>query len=109
MDNCFEAARRHGVKHTVFASSLAVSGAQSNFGDCLVNETDERHGNTQYAINKIMNEWQVKHNGEPFWMGWAEADLIAIMKAAGYPEEHCFAEHAGNGPVWFVHGSSKPA
>jgi SAM-dependent methyltransferase len=59
--------------------------------------------------DQIMNEWQVEHNGEPFWMGWAEADLIAIMKAAGYPEEHCFAEHAGNGPVWFVHGGSKPA
>lgn len=58
MDNCFEAARRHGVKHTVFASSLAVSGPQAKFGDQLVNETDERHGNTQYAVNKIMNEWQ---------------------------------------------------
>ena len=26
MDNCFEAARRMGVKHTVFASSVAVTG-----------------------------------------------------------------------------------
>lgn len=58
MDNCFEAARRHGVKHTVFASSLAVSGPQTNFGDRLVDETDERPGTTQYAVNKIMNEWQ---------------------------------------------------
>lgn len=58
MDNCFEAARRHGVKHTVFASSLAVLGPQSNFGERLVDETDERHGTTQYAVNKIMNEWQ---------------------------------------------------
>ncbi len=58
MDNCFEAARRHGVKHTVFASSLAVSGGQALFGDRLVDENDERHGTTQYAVNKIMNEWQ---------------------------------------------------
>lgn len=58
MDNCFEAARRHGVKHTVFASSLAVSGQQTNFGERLVDETDERHGTTQYAVNKITNEWQ---------------------------------------------------
>ena len=58
MDNCFEAARRCGVKHTVFASSLAVSGQQAKFGERLVNETDERHGETQYAVNKIMNEWQ---------------------------------------------------
>lgn len=58
MDNCFEAARRCGVKHTVFASSVAVSGQQSHFGERLVNESDERRGDTQYAVNKIMNEWQ---------------------------------------------------
>jgi nucleoside-diphosphate-sugar epimerase len=58
MDNCFEAARRMGVRHTVFASSLAVSGQQKHFGDRLVDEEDERKGETQYAINKIINEWQ---------------------------------------------------
>ncbi len=58
MDNCFEAARRTGVKHTVFASSLAVSGGQGKFGERLVNEDDARHGETQYAVNKITNEWQ---------------------------------------------------
>lgn len=58
MDNCFEAARRTGVKHTVFASSLAVSGAQSKFGERLVNEDDARHGVSQYAVNKTINEWQ---------------------------------------------------
>ena len=58
MDNCFEAARRSGVKHTVFASSLAVSGQQSHFGERLVHEADERHGDSQYAVNKITNEWQ---------------------------------------------------
>ncbi len=58
MDNCFEAARRTGVKHTVFASSVAVSGAQTNFGERLVNEDDTRNGDTQYAVNKIINEWQ---------------------------------------------------
>ena len=58
MDNCFEAAQRGGVKHTVFASSLAVSGQQANFGERLVDETDERWGESQYAVNKIINEWQ---------------------------------------------------
>ena len=58
MDNCFEAARLTGVKHTVFASSLAVSGLQKHFGERPVNEDDPRHGNSQYAVNKIYNEWQ---------------------------------------------------
>jgi UDP-glucose 4-epimerase len=58
MNNVFEAARRTGVKHTVFASSLAVTGQQTLFGERLVDETDERRGETQYAVNKIINEWQ---------------------------------------------------
>lgn len=58
MDNCFEAARRTGAKHTVFASSVAVSGAQMSFGERLVNEDDPCNGDTQYAVNKIINEWQ---------------------------------------------------
>jgi nucleoside-diphosphate-sugar epimerase len=58
MDNCFEAARRTGVRHTVFASSVAVSGEQSKFGERLVNEDDARNGTSQYAVNKIINEWQ---------------------------------------------------
>ena len=58
MDNCFEAARRSDVKHTVFASSVAVTGQQTEFGERLVDETDERRGETQYAVNKIINEWQ---------------------------------------------------
>ena len=46
MDNCFEAARLGGVQHTVFASSLAVSGPQKNFGERMVNEDDPKHGDT---------------------------------------------------------------
>jgi nucleoside-diphosphate-sugar epimerase len=66
MDNCFEAARRMGVKHTVFASSVAVSGQQAKFGERLVNESDDRHGETQYAVNKIINEWQA-HDYRRAW------------------------------------------
>jgi nucleoside-diphosphate-sugar epimerase len=31
MDNCFEVARLLGVKHTMYASSLAVNGKQANY------------------------------------------------------------------------------
>ena len=40
MDNCFEAARLAGVKRVVYASSIAVSGQQSHFGDRLATEDD---------------------------------------------------------------------
>ena len=60
MDNCFEAARLAGVRRIVYASSIAVSGQQSHFGDRLVNEDDPVHGTSQYAMHKIFNEFQAK-------------------------------------------------
>src|SRR5438093_1551108 len=60
MDNCFEAARLAGVKRVVYASSVAVSGQQSNFGDRLATEDDPTYGTSQYAMHKIFNEFQAK-------------------------------------------------
>ena len=68
MDNCFEAARLCKVPHTVFASSLAVSGPQKNFGERLVNEDDPCHGQLQYAMNKIFNEFQARDYAEKYGM-----------------------------------------
>ena len=60
MDNCFEAARILGVKHTVYASSLAVNGQQSHFGERPVNEDDYKHAVVQYGSHKAFNEFQAK-------------------------------------------------
>ena len=60
MDNCFEAARITGVKHTMYASSLAVNGAQSHFGDRNATEEDMVYGEDQYSKHKIINEWQAQ-------------------------------------------------
>ena len=60
MDNCFEACRLAGVRRVVYASSIAVSGQQSHFGDRLVNEDDPVHGTSQYAMHKIFNEFQAR-------------------------------------------------
>jgi nucleoside-diphosphate-sugar epimerase len=68
MDNCFEAARLGGVQHTVFASSLAVTGPQKNFGERLVNEDDPKYGTLQYAFNKIFNEFQAQDYREKYGM-----------------------------------------
>ncbi|MGE0223405.1 MAG: NAD-dependent epimerase/dehydratase family protein [Acetobacteraceae bacterium] len=58
MDNCFEAARILKIKHTVYASSLAVNGQQKHFGDRAVTEDDYKYGDYQYAMHKAFNEWQ---------------------------------------------------
>jgi nucleoside-diphosphate-sugar epimerase len=60
MDNCFEAARLAGVKRVVYASSIAVSGQQSHFGDRPATEDDPLHGTSQYAMHKMFNEFQAK-------------------------------------------------
>ena len=60
MDNCFEAARLLGINRVVYASSIAVSGQQSHFGDRLVDEDDGMFGTSQYATHKIFNEFQAK-------------------------------------------------
>ena len=69
MDNCFfEAARLLGVKHTMYASSLAVNGKQANYGNRPVTEEDRVNGEYQYAKHKIMNEWQAQDYTEKFGM-----------------------------------------
>jgi nucleoside-diphosphate-sugar epimerase len=68
MDNCFEAARLLGVKHTMYASSLAVNGKQANYGSRPVTEEDRVNGEYQYAKHKIVNEWQAQDYTEKFGM-----------------------------------------
>lgn len=68
MDNCFEAARLLGAKHTMYASSLAVNGKQTHYGDRAVTEADDCHGEYQYAKHKIVNEWQAQDYTEKFGM-----------------------------------------
>jgi nucleoside-diphosphate-sugar epimerase len=67
-DNCFEAARLLGVKHTVYAGSFAPNGKQANYGDRAVTEDDPVYGEYQYARHKIMNEWQALDYIEKFGM-----------------------------------------
>jgi SAM-dependent methyltransferase len=60
--------------------------------------------------DQVMNDWQVRYNGEPFWMGWADANLKQIMTDHGIPVDASFAEpmKRGEGGVWYCHGARKP-
>ncbi len=62
-------------------------------------------------FDQALNDWQVRYNGEPFWMGWADADVRGIMTELGVPVETMFAEHMRppeGGNPWFCHGGRKP-
>lgn len=105
MDNCFEAARLGNVRHTVYASSLAVSGAQSNFGERPVNEDDPTHGTLQYAMNKRFNEFQARDYREKYGMcitGVRPANVTGPDKLFGSVDHvNCMSQPAVGNPVSF--------
>ena len=65
----------------------------------------------QGLVDQVLNDWQIRNNGEPFWMGWADSDLSELMNLAGYPKNAQFTGYKsrpfGTGE-WFVHGVKKP-
>jgi nucleoside-diphosphate-sugar epimerase len=107
MDNCFEAARLCGVRHTVYASSLAVSGPQRHFGERSTTEDDYRHGDNQYAMNKIFNEWQARDYAEKYGMvitGIRPANVTGPDKVSGSVDHvNCITQPARGKPVSFPH------
>jgi nucleoside-diphosphate-sugar epimerase len=105
MQNVFEAARLAGVPHTLYASSLAVSGPQGNFGERPVTEEDPRHGTLQYAMHKIFNEFQAQDYAEKHGMaitGIRPANVTGPDKLFGSVDHvHCITAPARGKPVSF--------
>ena len=105
MDNCFEAARLCGVKRVVYASSIAVSGQQRNFGDRLVNEDDPTYGTSQYAVHKIFNEFQAAQYIRSYGMsitGIRPANVTGPDKVRGSTDHvQCITLPARGEPVRF--------
>ena len=109
MDNCFEAARLCGVNRVVYASSVAVSGQQKNFGDRLVNEDDPMHGTSQYAMHKIFNEFQggiYNKNYDMSITGIRPANVTGPDKVRGSTDHvRCMVLPARGEPVNFPYRS----
>ena len=107
MDNCFEAARVCGVNRVVYASSIAVSGQQSNFGDRETNEDDPMYGTSQYAMHKIFNEFQASKYIENYGMaitGIRPANVTGPDKVRGSTDHvRCITLPARGEPVSFPH------
>lgn len=110
MQNVFEAARLAGVPHVLYASSLAVSGLQSHFGERPVTEEDPRHGNVQYAMHKIFNEFQAQDYAEKHGMtitGIRPANVTGPDKLFGSVDHvHCITAPARGQPVSFPYADA---
>ena len=105
MDNCFEAARLCGVQRVVYASSVAVSGLQKHYGERLVNEDDPKHGDNQYAMHKIFNEWQARDYIDKYGMsitGVRPANVTGPDKVRGSVDHvRCITQPARGQTVTF--------
>jgi nucleoside-diphosphate-sugar epimerase len=105
MDNCFEAARLCGVKRVTYASSLAVYGLQSHYGDRAVTEDDHPYGRKQYAIHKIFNEWQAEDFMDKYDMsitGVRPANITGPDKVRGSVDHaNCVTQPARGNAVRF--------
>ena len=105
MDNCFEAARICGVNRVTYASSIAVSGQQSNFGDRVINEDDPMHGTSQYAMHKRFNEFQAQQFNSVYGMsitGIRPANVTGPDKVRGSTDHvRCVTLPAAGEPVSF--------
>jgi SAM-dependent methyltransferase len=64
------------------------------------------------AFAKFDLAWDQRHNAEPYWVTYANADLAADMRAAGFPAEAIYVGNlvarAGSLP-WYVAVGRKPA
>ena len=105
MDNCFEAARISGVNRVTYASSIAVSGQQSNFGNRTINEDDPMHGTSQYAMHKRFNEFQAQQFNSVYGMsitGIRPANVTGPDKVRGSTDHvQCVTLPAAGEPVSF--------
>ena len=109
MDNCFEAARLGEVKRVAYASSIAVSGPQKQYGNRLINEDDPTYGTSQYAQCKIFNEFQadqyIKHHGMSI-TGIRPANVNGPDKVRGSTDHvQCITLPARGQPIHFPYKS----
>jgi len=61
-------------------------------------------------VKQVTNNWQVRHNGEPFWSGFADLDMKDAAVQAGFDADTAFATYEAVGPAaYHFFGGRKPA
>lgn len=67
------------------------------------------HANRIPLIKQATNDWQVRFNGEPFWTGFVDLDMIEELRKAGFDPNSAFADYESAGPAtYFFFGGRKP-
>lgn len=58
------------------------------------------------VTRRVTNHWQVRNNGEPFWSGFADTNVVSSLTEAGFDADQVFADYeaAGGAMQYFVFG-----
>lgn len=103
MNNSFEAARLTGIHRVMYASSIAVNGPQTSYGDKFVTEDDLCYPNSFYGWAKQFNEIVAEEYSQKYGMsiigvrpsysltttprilGFSSTSHLVAFPAMGYP------------------------
>lgn len=76
-------------------------------GVCLHLDVPYQPGHIPLAA-QVTNDWQVRHNNEPFWTGFADLDMRRLLTEAGFDDAEVVVdyEQVGKGD-YFIFGGRK--
>lgn len=108
-DGAFDLIISHNMLHETAASHQAKVMQEchrvlSKGGLCLHQDVAVQMAHLPPFI-QFLSEWQKENNGEPFWLDYANADVPALLKAAGFEDGGVAAHYLDqlDGPLkWYV-------
>ena len=108
-DGHFDLIVSHNMFHEVAAEHMPAIAAEcyrllAAGGVCIHQDVPIQTSRLDRFM-RFISEWQKDHNDEPFWKDFADADLPAIMIAAGFDAKNVAADYlsAIDGPIpWYV-------
>lgn len=92
----------HGVLPAIFAEAHRLLAP----GGLLLNADVPYQPARLSVARQVTNHWQVRNNGEPFWTGFADTEVPALLASAGFGEDeiHASYEPLGAGAYYFFGG-----
>jgi len=99
----------HNMFHEVAADHMPLIAGEcrrllAKGGVCMHQDVPIQSGRFD-AFGQFLSSWQRTHNDEPFWDDFANADLPALLRDAGFDDNKVSAEYvqALDGPIpWYV-------
>lgn len=83
----------HDIMPTIFAEARRLLAP----GGVFLNADVPYQPAVMPIPKQVTNDWQVRNNGEPFWTGFVDADVPALLRRAGFADESIVADYESLG------------